>query len=330
MIEAILGLGGLGLLAGLGLGAASKKFAVEVDPRVEAILEALPGANCGGCGFPGCSGMAEAMARGDAGITGCPVSAPEAVKAIAEILGVEAETREPLVARVLCAGGRGKAAEKFRYHGVEDCRAAALVAGGSKACSYGCLGLGTCARSCPFGAITMGPQGLPVIDEDRCTSCGNCVAACPKQIIRLLPLNQRVTVRCSSHDKGAAVKKKCTAGCIGCGLCKKACPFDAIEMDRFLARIVPEKCRQCGLCVGKCPTKVIEDLLQGLRPVAEIGRGCDGCAACVPVCPVEAIRGEPGRLHVVDPAKCVGCRACADACPIHVIAMRAPAAAPRP
>jgi electron transport complex protein RnfB len=321
MIEAILSLGGLGVLASFSLGVASKKFAVKVDPKVEAILEALPGANCGACGFPGCSGMAEAMAKGNADVTGCPVGGGEAVQLIAEILGVEAATREPVVARLLCKGGRREASEKFRYHGVSDCRAAALISGGSKSCGYGCLGFGTCERSCPFDAIVMSPDGLPIIDEDKCTSCGNCVAACPKNIIEILPINQKVTVLCSSHDKGAMVKKKCTVGCIGCSLCKKACPFDAIEMDRLLARILPEKCTMCGLCVAKCPTKVIEDQLEGLHPLAVIGEACNGCTDCVKVCPVEAIRGEAGKLHVVEPAKCVGCRACVAACPIDVIDM---------
>ncbi len=322
MWQAILSLGGLGMLASLSLGIASRKFAVKVDPKVEAILDALPGANCGVCGFPGCSGMAEAMARGSVEITGCPVGGEESIQVIADILGVEAEVGEALVAKLLCKGGRKEASEKSLYHGVSDCRAAALISGGSKSCGYGCLGFGTCERSCPFDAITMSADGLPVIDEVKCTSCGSCVAACPKNIIELLPLNQKVTVLCRSCDKGAVVKKKCSVGCIGCNLCKKACPFEAIEIDRFLARIIPENCRQCGLCVGKCPTKVIEDLLEGLRPVALIREECDGCTECVKVCPVEAIQGQPGSLHVVDPAKCVGCKACVDACPIQVIDMQ--------
>ncbi len=322
MWAAILSLGGLGVFAGLSLGIASRKFAVEVDPREQAIARALPGANCGACGFPGCSGMAAAMAKGTAPISACPVGGAETVKVIAGILGVEAETQEPVVARLLCKGGRREAGEKSVYHGVSDCRAAALVSGGSKACAYGCLGFGTCARSCPFDAITMSLDGLPVIDEKKCTSCGSCVAACPKKIIRLLPVEKKVTVLCSSHDKGAAVKKKCSVGCIGCSLCKKVCPFNAIEMDRFLARVIPENCRQCGLCVQKCPTRVIEDQLQGIRPVAFIREECDGCAECVKVCPVEAIQGEAGKLHGVDPEKCVGCRACLDVCPLHVIGMR--------
>ncbi|MDX1763958.1 MAG: RnfABCDGE type electron transport complex subunit B [bacterium] len=321
MWEAVVCLGGLGAVASFSLGIASKKFAVEVDPKVEAILDALPGANCGACGFPGCSGMAEALGKGTAPLTGCPVGGEEAIKAIAQILGVEAETREALVARLLCKGGRGEALEKSQYHGIPECGAAALIAGGTKACGYGCLGFGTCMRSCPFDAITMSPAGLPVIDEVRCTSCGNCVTACPKNIIQLLPLNKRVTVRCSSHDKGGVVKKACPVGCIGCSLCKKACPFEAIEMDRFLARIIPENCRQCGLCVAKCPTKVIEDQLKGRRPIAVITDGCDGCADCVKVCPVEAIKGEAGQLHVVDREKCVSCKACVEACPIEVIEM---------
>jgi electron transport complex protein RnfB len=322
MWQAIVSLGGLGMLASLSLGIASKKFAVEVDPKVEAILEALPGANCGACGYPGCSGMADAMGKGKASIAGCPVGGSETVEIIAGILGVEAETRDPMTARLLCKGKRKDAPEKFRYHGITDCRAASMIAGGSKACEYGCLGLGTCERSCPFDAIIMSDQGLPVINEENCTSCGNCVAACPKNIIKLLPLHQRVTVLCSSHDKGPAVKKKCFSGCIGCNLCKKACPFEAIEMDRFLARILPENCRQCGLCVAKCPTKVIEDQLKGLRPVAFILDECNGCGECVKVCPVEAIKGEAGELHRIDPAKCVSCKACAEACPIDVIEMR--------
>ena len=259
MLFAIISLGGLGFALGAGLSLASKKFHVELDPREEAILKALPGANCGACGFPGCGGFAAAVARGEAPVVGCTAGGVGVAKALGAIMGVEANAVKK-VARVYCKGGDKETTKKFLYEGIPNCRAATLIAGGDKTCPYGCVGLGTCAVVCPFDAIKM-ENGLPVVDEEKCTGCGKCERACPKYTIRVVPADTKFVVSCMSVDRGAVVKKYCSAGCIGCGLCVKACPSDAITMENNLAFINFEKCTNCGLCVPKCPTKNIEDYL---------------------------------------------------------------------
>ena len=186
MLIAIISLGGLGFVLGSGLSIASKKFAVEIDPREEAVLKALPGANCGACGFPGCNGFAAAVVRGDAPATGCTAGGVNTAKAVGIIMGVEAEVVKK-VARVYCKGGNKETTKKFIYEGIPNCRAATLIAGGDKTCQYGCVGLGTCAVVCPFGAIHM-ENGLPVVDDEKCTGCGNCERACPDSVPKSTPI----------------------------------------------------------------------------------------------------------------------------------------------
>jgi len=246
----------LAVLFGIGLAIASKIFAVQTDPRLDAVAENLPGANCGACGFAGCAALAEALVKGEAMPGKCPVASGEANARIAEILGIEIEEKERSVAVLMCNGGN-KVPERFDYTGLRDCKAAALVHGGFKSCEYGCLGLGTCAAACPFDAIRMGPDGLPEIIEERCTACGRCVEACPKNLIKIVPVSKAVHVRCSSFDKGAAVIKICDTGCIGCKKCEKECPVDAIKVENNLARIDYDKCISCGKCVKVCPTGAI-------------------------------------------------------------------------
>ncbi len=264
--KAVLSLGLMGAVFGLALALAAKKFAVEQDPRQDMIAEALPGANCGGCGYPGCSGLAGAIVAGKAPTDACPVGGTAAVAKIAAIMGIEAAaSKERKIARVLCLGGHDVCGERFSYDGLGDCKAANLVAGGAKACTYGCLGYGSCAAACIFDAMRMGPDGLPVVDEAACTACGLCVSACPRGLVALVPESQKVTVLCKSRARGAEVRKACKAGCIGCGLCVKACPTGAISMADNLAAIDATKCDACGKCVEKCPTKCI--VAQGV-PVA--------------------------------------------------------------
>ncbi len=222
MYTAVFIMGGLGLIVGLGLAIASKVFYVYVDPKIEAIDDALPGANCGGCGYPGCSANAEAIVAGKSAPNSCVAAGPEVAEAIAAILGVSIEAREPDIARPGCTYGVRDAETKFLYDGVEDCRAAAALNGGMKVCTIGCLGLGTCARACPFNAITMGPAGLPVVDEEKCTGCGTCERICPKNIITLSSVTRRILKEYTTED--------CTTPC------QRACPA-AIDISAYIDKI---------------------------------------------------------------------------------------------
>ena len=254
---AVASLGGVGLLLGLGLGYASKAFAVEEDPRIDAIVAALPGANCGGCGFAGCGAFAKAVIKGTAQSNGCPVISPEGVEKIAEIMGVEVVIGEKQVAFVKCNGNSDVSQNRYEYHGMLDCNAAAqLAGGGSKACDYACLGGGTCKAVCPFDAIAM-VDGIAVINKELCVSCGACVPACPKALIDIIPHKAVVTVACNSKDAGKVVRQHCSVGCIACKLCEKACQYDAIHVVDNIAIIDYEKCTYCNDCVKKCPTGTI-------------------------------------------------------------------------
>lgn len=257
IIWPVVALGGLGLLLGLGLAIASKVFAIKTDPTVEKVRELLPGANCGGCGFPGCDGFAKALAAGEAKPSACVVVSADNLKAIGETLGVEAEAGQKKVARVLCSGGSENCVPKYVYTGLHDCRAAAALAGGPQSCKYGCVGLLTCAKSCPFGAIHLNEKGVAEIDEDKCTGCATCVAVCPKKSIAIIPKKQEVYVRCHAPEKGKAVTIACKAGCIACGICAKKCPQGAITIVDNLPVIDYDKCTGCGVCVAACPRKVI-------------------------------------------------------------------------
>ncbi len=246
----------LGILFGAGLAWAGKVFAVQKDARVEAVRAALPGANCGACGFPGCDGLAAAIAAGEAPANACPVGGAAAASAIAELMGVEAEAAIPTIATVICQGATDVCRVKYRYEGIQDCRGAALASGGSKACRYACLGLGTCERNCPFGAISM-REGIAHIDKVKCTGCKTCVAVCPKNVLRMEPADRVVAVKCRASEKGKAVRDACLAGCIACGRCAKVCPHDAIIMNDNLPTIDYEKCVQCLECAKACPTGAI-------------------------------------------------------------------------
>lgn len=249
-------LGGLGIIFGAGLSIASRIFQVEVNPKVEEVREALPGANCGACGFPGCDGLANAIAEGNAPVTACSVGGQVVADKIAEIMGVNPVATEKKVAVVLCQGDCDKAKDKYEYHGIMDCRAQNILAGGSKSCSYGCLGCGTCKDVCEFGAIEI-INGVAVIDKEKCTSCEKCIEACPKNIIELVPYEQQVIVKCKSKDAGKVVRGNCSIGCIGCRICVRSCPEEAFNFGNFLAEINYDKCTNCGTCVEKCPTKAI-------------------------------------------------------------------------
>lgn len=256
IVSSLITLGGLGLIFGAILAYASKIFHVEKDPRIELIDELLPGANCGGCGFPGCSNYAEAVVSGETASNLCAPGGEQVTLKIAEILGVEAETAEPKVAVVRCQGAHGVAKDKMIYEGIEDCNAATLVQGGQKACIYGCLGFGSCVKSCPFDAMAMQDNGLPVVFEDKCTACGNCVLACPKGIMELIPRSQKVFLGCINKNKAKDVRAVCSVGCIGCALCTKPkiTPSEKLVMDNNLPTI-PADWEDFTTAVAKCPTK---------------------------------------------------------------------------
>ena len=257
ILTAVIVIAVLGLILGLFLGIAAKAFHVETDPREDKISAALPGNNCGGCGYPGCTGLAAAIVNGEAPVNACPVGGAAVAKEVAAIMGVEADDTKRMAAYVKCAGDCEKAAKNYEYTGAEDCRMAALLpGGGDKSCAYGCLGYGSCVSACPFDAIQI-VNGIALVDKDACKACGKCIEACPKKLIELLPYDSKYIVACSSKDKGPDVMKKCKAGCIGCGLCKKNCPKEAIDIKDLLAYIDQDKCEKCGVCAEKCPKKII-------------------------------------------------------------------------
>ncbi len=252
-----LAMGAIGLVLGSLLAVASKIFAVQKDEKMELITEALPGANCGSCGYAGCSAYAAEISSGNAKINLCSPGGQKVSDAIAEIMGIASEAVEEKRAVVLCNGNNETATDKYNYEGVLDCAAAAsLQGGGHKACEYGCLGYGNCALACQNNAITI-ENGIAVIDKEKCGGCGECEKACPKNLIKIVNSNAKYVVKCSSCDKGADMKEKCQVGCIGCKICEKNCPSDAIKVDNNHAVIDYEKCIACGICAAKCPKKII-------------------------------------------------------------------------
>ena len=265
IIFAVLVLGAIAIVFGLILSVAAKVFEVKVDERLPKIQECLAGANCGGCGFAGCRGMADALVkREDISELFCPVGGAEAMKQCAAYLGKTAPEKEAQTATVRCGGTCAKRPRTNRFDGARSCAVAASLYVGETGCAYGCLGFGDCVSACAFGALSMDPEtGLPVVDADKCTACGACVKACPKGIIELRkrwPKHRAVYVSCVSKDKGAVVMKACKAGCIGCGKCVKVCSFDAIKVENNLAYIDPNKCKSCRKCVEVCPQNTIIEL----------------------------------------------------------------------
>ncbi len=266
IVIAIAVLGVLGLVFGLVLAAASKIFYVETDPRLDALNECLPGANCGGCGYAGCGGYAEAVLKGEAPIGKCASGGNECSLAMANIMGVKAEEVARQVALVRCSGYRrtdesGKALgakKKAEYEGFKDCLAASKVGGnGPIACKFGCLGFGNCVKACQYDAIHI-VDGVAKVDKEKCTGCMACSRACPRNLIVSVNYDSHIIIACNSHAKGAVTVRGCSQGCIGCGLCTKICPEEAIHVENNLAVIDYSKCTNCGLCATVCPKKLID------------------------------------------------------------------------
>ena len=255
---AVVVLGIMGAIFGAVLGYAAKIFHVDVDPKQAAVRECLAGANCGGCGFPGCDGYAAAVAAGQAPTNKCVAGGAEAAAKVAAVMGVDAGEAVRMVAFVPCSGADGVAARRFTYSGPQNCQSA-MVFGGrdNKECRFACLGLGNCMRVCKFGAMHV-ENGVAKVDREKCVGCGACAEECPKKIIRLIPYAQTVMPACSSQEKGAVVMKQCDAGCIGCMKCQRECPSGAITVTNNLASIDTSKCTQCGHCAEICPRHIIK------------------------------------------------------------------------
>lgn len=248
---------GTGIVIGILLSIAGEKFAVEIDEKEVSVRECLPGSNCGGCGYPGCDGLAAAIAKGEAPVNSCPVGGKTAAAAIGNIMGVNVEDSVKMAAYVKCAGTCDKAKDNYEYVGPKDCKLAMNnPGGGAKSCTYGCTGYGNCKKVCPFDAIDI-IDGVAVVNPDKCKACGKCITECPRHLIELVPADAACHVRCNSRDKGIEVKKACDAGCIGCSLCARNCPSEAVTVENNLAHIDQEKCTHCGICKDKCPVKII-------------------------------------------------------------------------
>ena len=259
MIAPLALMGIMGGIFGVLLAVASIVFRVHQDERIGLIRAALPGANCGGCGYPGCDGYASGVVNEGAPVNKCSVGGAAVTEKIAAIMGVAAGDSVPLRAFLRCKGTKECSPRQLVYEGINDCRSAVTIPGGSpNACPFGCVGLGTCVKVCKFGALSMGEDGLPKVDIKKCVGCGACVEACPKAMLCLEPVTADVIVACNSHWKGPAVKGVCSAGCIGCTLCAKICPAQAIEIVNNLAVIDQSKCTKCGKCAEKCPAKCIK------------------------------------------------------------------------
>jgi Na+-translocating ferredoxin:NAD+ oxidoreductase RNF subunit RnfB len=253
----ILTMGALGFFFAFGLVFAHRRLAVHLDPRIEKVAGALPQSNCGACGYAGCQAMAEAMVSGKAAPNSCPAGGADTAAKVADVLGVRPAEVIKKLARLHCRGTKEAAVRRSQYLGLQTCYAAHLM-GGDKLCTYGCLGLGDCVRACPFEAMFMDDDGLPVVIEEKCTACGKCVEACPRNLLELHPTSQNIIVFCRSKDRGPVARKACKNACIACGICSRAVP-EAIIIENNLAmitdykKIPPEKLLE----IEKCPTGAI-------------------------------------------------------------------------
>jgi len=283
VLKAVAALSGIGLLAAVLLSTASRKFHVDVDPRIEAILDALPGSNCGACGNPSCFVAAEAIAAGSKPVNSCVAGGKSVADAVAAAAGAAVCEFVPVISARHCGGGT-RAVRVYDYSGARTCAAADRMAGGPLACVAGCIGFGDCVVACPFDAMDLDARGLPVIDPVKCTGCGICVQTCPRGHIGLLELvtdQAPIVVRCNAHDRPKDRKANCSACCIACKKCERECPADAIHVEDLLAVVDYEKCTGCGTCVRVCPQSCIDFYGIGAvsDAVASDGAGAGGMPA---------------------------------------------------
>ena len=259
----------IGIVFGFILASADKKFAMEENPLIGEVKEALPQGQCGACGFAGCAKYAEAVVL-DPNVPPnlCVPGKAEVAAVVAKLTGKVAEATEPKYAHIKCRGGNGIAKLAYEYKGIHDCAAAKIVQQGPKFCKFGCLGFGNCTRACPFGAMSMGENGLPVVNKTLCTGCGKCASVCPNHVIELLPISAKVSISCSSKDFGAPAMKNCKALCLGCGSCMRNCSHQeegAIKIIDHLAGVNQDICHTCdnATCLTKCPTGAINEMIKG-------------------------------------------------------------------
>ncbi len=273
IIYTIISLCAIGIASAVILYFVAQKFKVEEDPRIDTVESILPGANCGGCGKPGCRGFAEATVKATS-LDGlfCPVGGAETMTKVAAALGMEVTAQTPQIAVVRCNGTCDHRQRTSQYDGYKSCAIEHSLYRGETDCTFGCLGCGDCVTACPFDAIHMDENGLPVVSEEKCVACGACVKACPRNIIELRNKGvkgRRVFVCCVNKDKGNIARKACTAACIGCGKCVKECPFEAITLENNLAYIDFRKCKLCRKCVSACPTHAIHEVNFPPRKITE-------------------------------------------------------------
>jgi len=269
-------LGGVGLVFGVLIAVAHRYLQVWEDPRINAVTELLPGTNCGACGFAGCRAFAEGLVGGQADPVGCTVSGPDEIDEVAHFLGVDAGEAVKRVARLLCAGGSHVALQRAEYRGLDTCSAAAAVAGGGKGCTWGCLGLADCDVACDFDAIRMNSVGLPIVDPELCTACGDCVEACPKELFTLMPVDQHLIVQCRSLLEGDDAEAICQVACTACGRCAQDSPEGVIEMRNGLAVVDYARNTEAGPdATLRCPTNAIV-WVDGAQKLDPVGSGTPG------------------------------------------------------
>lgn len=299
IVITIISLCAIGIVSAVILYVVAQKFKVEEDPRIDIVEGILPGANCGGCGYPGCRGLAEATVKATS-LDGlfCPVGGSATMAKVAEALGMEASSSAPKIAVVRCNGNCENRPRTSNYDGARSCAIEHALYAGETGCSFGCLGCGDCVTACAFDAIHMDAStGLPVVDDDKCVACGACVKACPRSIIELRnkgPKDRRIFVSCINKDKGAVARKACKVACIACTKCQKECPFEAITIANNLAYIDYTKCRLCRKCVSVCPTGAIHEINFPARKITEETKLSEA--------PQKAEEQQPETITTVKPA----------------------------